>query len=139
MADTTMESALVALATALDAATTLEVIRNSDRPEKIPSGGLVVLRDGAQGEVEESFSPLRYHIQHVAEVVILAPTEDARDDALKDLSDALVANRTLTGAVEYVAIQPVSFDMADFDGAEGLRGALMPVELHYTVLGSPAG
>ena len=29
--------------------------------------------------------------------------------------------------------------MADFDGAEGCRGALLPVTLHYTTLGSPAG
>jgi hypothetical protein len=29
-------------------------------------------------------------------------------------------------------------DLADFDGAEGLRGALMPVALHYITTGSPA-
>lgn len=139
MPDTTMEAALAALASALDAATTVEVIRNSDRPEEVPAGGLVVLRDGAQAEVEESFSPLRYHVQHLAEVVVLAADEGTRDAILADLSAALVAARTLSGAVEWVGIQAVSFDLADFDGAEGLRGALMPVELHYTTLASPAG
>jgi hypothetical protein len=138
MADTTMETALAALASALDAATSVEVIRNSDRPEEVPSAGLVVLRDGAQTDAEESFSPLRYHVTHVAEVVILATTEGTRDAILQDLSSALAANRTLSGAVEWLAVQPVSFDLADFDGAEGLRGALMPVEIAYTVLASPA-
>lgn len=139
MADTTMEAALAALASALDAATTVEVIRNSDRPEDVPTAGLVVLRDGGQGDVEESFSPLRYHVQHVAEVVVMAPSEATRDAILDDLSTALVANRTLTGVVEWLAVQPVSFDLADFDAAEGVRGARMPVEMHYTTLASPAG
>ena len=139
MPDTTMEAALAALASALDAATTVEVIRNSDRPEAVPAAGLVILRDGSQAEVEETFSPLRYHVQHVVEVIVMATTETTRDAILDDLSTALVANRTLTSAIEYLAIGALSFDMADFDAAEGLRAALMPVELHYTTLASPAG
>lgn len=138
MASTAMEAALAALASALDAATTVEVIRNSDRPEEVPSAGLVVLRDGAQGEIEETFSPLRYHIQHQAEVVVLAPTEATRDTVLGALSDALAGNRTLSGAVESLDIGAISLDPADFDGAEALRCALMPVTLYYTTLGSPA-
>lgn len=139
MADTAMETALAALAAALTAATTVAVIRNADRPEEVPAAGLVVLRDGAQADIEESFSPLRYHIQHAAEVVVLAPDEAVRDTVLAALSAALVADRTLAGAVEWLDLQPVSLDMADFDGAEGCRGALLPVTLHYTTLGSPAG
>lgn len=139
MPDTTLETALAALASALDAATTVEVIRNSDRPEAVPAAGLITINDGAPGEVEETFSPLRYHVEHVAEVVVLAPTEAKRDEILADLSAALVANRTLSGAVEFLEVRPVSLDPADFDGAEALRCALMPVALHFTTLASPAG
>jgi hypothetical protein len=138
MSGSKMEAALAALATALDAATTVAVIRNSDRPEAIPATGLVVLRDGAQGEVEESFSPLRYHIEHVAEVVVLAPDEETRDDVLAELSTALAAARTLSGAIEYLVIDPISFDLGDYDAAEAVRAALMPVRMYYTTLASPA-
>ena len=138
MATTALETALAALASALDAATTVEVIRNSDRPEEVPSAGLVVLRDGAQADMIETFSPLRYHIEHVAEVVVLAPTESTRDTVLGALSSALASNRTLTGKVEALDIGAISLDPADFDGAEALRCALMPVTLYYTTLGSPA-
>jgi hypothetical protein len=139
MADTTMEAALAALAAALDAATAVEVIRNSDRPESVPAAGLVVLRDGAQAEAEETFSPLRYHVEHVAEVVVLAQDEATRDAVLSDLGLALAGNRTLGGAVEFLELRSVSFDPADFDGAEALRCALMPVALHYTTLATPTG
>ena len=139
MPDTTMEAALAALAAALDAATAVEVIRNSDRPEDVPAAGLVVLQDGSQGDTEQSFSPLRYHIDHTANVVVMAPSEAVRDGILGDLVPALVADRTLGGAVEWVEIGAVSFDMADFDAAEALRGAVLPVVMHYTTLASPAG
>jgi hypothetical protein len=139
MPDTTMEAALEALAAALDAATSASVIRNSDRPEAVPADGLVVLRDGAQDIEDESMSPLRYHIEHVAEVVIHADDEGTRDFVLADLSAALVADRTLSGAVDFLEVRAVSFEPADFDGAEAARGALMPVALHYTTLASPAG
>jgi hypothetical protein len=138
MPDTALETALAALASALDAATTVEVIRNSDRPEAIPAGGIVVVGDGEQTEVEETFFPLRYHIQHTAEVIVLAPTEAARDTLLGVLSAALVADRTLAGAVEWSQVEPVSFDLGDYEGAEAVRAARMPVALFYTTLGSPA-
>lgn len=139
MPDTTMEAALVALAAALDGATTAEVIRNATRPEEVPAAGLVVLRDGAQQDAEATFSPLRYHIDHGAEVVVHAPDEATRGTILKALAAALVANRTLGGAVEYLEVLPASLEDADLEGAAGIPGALMPVTLSYTTLGSPLG
>jgi hypothetical protein len=129
--------ALAALASVLGAATAVEVIRNSDRPEAVPAAGLITLNDGSQAVVDEVFSPLRYHVEHIADVVVLAQTEAKRDQILKVLSDALVGNRTLGGAVEFLQLRAVSLDPADFDGAEALRCALMPVALHYTTLASP--
>lgn len=139
MASTALEAALAALVAALDGATAAEVIRNASRPEEVPAGGLVVVRDGSQQEAEASMSPLRYHIEHGAEVVVHAPDAGSRDTLMKALSDALIADRTLGGAVEYLDVGAISLDDADFDGAAGIPGALMPVVLSYTTLGSPAG
>jgi hypothetical protein len=136
---TAIETALAALASALDAATSAPVIRNSDRAEDVPAAGLVVLRDGEQVDAEETFSPLRYHVNHQAEVIVIAPDETDRDALLEALSDALVANRTLSGAVEWLEVLPVSLDLGDYEGAEAARGARMPVLLHYTTLGGPVG
>jgi hypothetical protein len=134
-----IETALAALAAILDAATMAPVIRNADRPEAIPAGGIILLRDGEQTEVDESYSPLRFHIQHTAEVIIVAASESDRNTLLGVASAAIVANRTLTGAVEHTQIEPVSFDLGDYEGAEAVRAARMPVALFYTTLDSPAG
>ena len=139
MAATALETALAALVATLDGAVAAEVIRNATRPEDVPAAGLVVVRDGAQQDAEATMSPLRYHIDHGAEVVIHAPDEDTRDALLKALSDALVADRTRGGAVEFLEVGVVGLDDADFDGSAGVPGALMPVVLSYTTLGSPAG
>lgn len=139
MADTALETALSALVAALDGATAAEVIRNATRPEDVPAAGLVVVRDGAQQEAEASMSPLRYHIEHGAEVVVHAPDAATRDTLLAGLAAALVADRTLGGAVEFLEVGAIGLDDADFDGVAGVPGALMPVVLSYTTLGSPAG
>ncbi len=139
MAATAIETALAALAATLEAATTALVIRNVDRPETVPAGGMVLVRDGEQAEVEETLSPLRYHVQHMAEVVVIGSDEATRDTMLKAMSDALIADRTLGGATEWLGIEPISLDLADFEGAEAIRAARMPVMLHYQTLASPAG
>lgn len=139
MPDTTMEAALAALATVLAGAVSAEVIRNATRPEDVPAAGLVVLRDGAQQESEATFSPLRYHIDHGAEVVVHAQDEATRSTLLAALAAALIADRTLGGAVEYLDIGVAGLDDADFEGSAGIPGALMPVTLSYTTLGSPLG
>ena len=139
MADTTLETALLALVSALDGSTTAEVIRSATRPEEVPAAGLVVVRDGSQQEAEMSMSPLRYHIDHGAEVVVHAPDEATRDTLIAGLAAALVADRTLGGAVEYLEVGAISLDDADFDGSAGIPGAQLPVTLSYTTLGSPAG
>ena len=133
----TMETALAALAATLDAATAAEVIRNADRPENVGHYGLVIQRDGAQTDAEATFSPLRYHVEHTAEVVVFAPDEASRATLAATLAAALIADRTLGGAVEFLEVSPASLDDADFDGAPGIPGLSMPVVLSYTVLGSP--
>ena len=147
MADTVLETALAALVDALEAAVAgaeptdpaPEVIRNADLPEEVPEIGLIILRDGAQGGVEESFSPLRYHVEHTAEVVVLAPDEGGRDALVALVSAGLVEDRTLGGEVEWLQVDPVSLDVAEFEGAAGVLAVALPVTMAYTTLASPAG
>ena len=53
-------------------------------PERVPSAGLLILRDGEPGEPEVTLSPLRYHYQHRAEIeaVVQGATRDAAFDTL---------------------------------------------------------
>lgn len=37
-----------------------EVKRNQDKPERIPAGGIVIVRDGDPGNPEYTLSPLAY-------------------------------------------------------------------------------
>jgi hypothetical protein len=77
------ETILAALYTRLSAlpATTL---RGDVLPERVPTAGLLILRDGEPGEPEVTLSPLRYHYQHRAEIeaVVQGATRDATFDTL---------------------------------------------------------
>ena len=43
-------------------------LRGDVLPERVPTAGLLILRDGEPGEPEVTLSPLRYHYQHRAEI-----------------------------------------------------------------------
>ena len=43
-------------------------LRGDVLPERLPTAGLLILRDGEPGEPEVTLSPLRYHYQHRAEI-----------------------------------------------------------------------
>lgn len=65
------EQVLQALFTRLSALSATEVRRNISLPVKIPSSGLVVLRDGNIGEPEILLSPVCYVFHHRAEIEVL--------------------------------------------------------------------
>jgi hypothetical protein len=54
-----------------------------------------------------------------------------------DISDAIVADRTLGGVVEWAQPQSPSFDDLDFEGAASVRAASVPVELWFTTSETP--
>lgn len=53
---------------------------NEALPEKVPAGGLLILRDGDPGEPETILSPLSYYWQHLAslEVFVRGRSDAAR-------------------------------------------------------------
>jgi len=131
------EAILSALFETLRTNLTASVRRNEALPEKVPSAGLVNLRDGEPGEPEILLSPLSYLWRHRAplEVVISGGTQAERDAALDTLlitiGATLEPDRTLGGLVDYLEIGPPSFEIVPIEGAAPVKGAVVPVILHY--------
>ncbi|MDT8854385.1 hypothetical protein RNZ50_04915 [Paracoccaceae bacterium Fryx2] len=61
-------------------------------PERVPTGGLLILRDGEPGEPEVTLSPLRYYYQPQAEIEAVVQGA-ARDTAC----DFVRAGGTMAG------------------------------------------
>lgn len=110
------------------------VLRGAVLPERIPAGGLVILRDGDPGEPEVTLSPLRYHYRHVAEVEVVvqgAGHEEGFDRICRGLGDLYGDDRTLGGLCDWVegqAPEPVDLPI---EGAPSLKAAIIPIILHY--------
>ena len=110
-------------------------LRGEVLPERIPTAGLLILRDGEPGEPEVTLSPLTYHYQHRAEIeaVVQGTDRDAAFDTLiASIGMALAADRTLGGLCDWVeaeAPQPVDLPV---EGAASLKAAVIPVVLHYS-------
>ena len=134
---TPRETILSALLTTLQTIPNATVLRSEVLPERVPAGGLVILRDGEPGEPEVTMSPLQYHWRHRAEieVIVQGRTPAARDATFDSLAaaigTALAGDRTLGGLCDWVepeAPQPVDLPV---DGAQALKAAVIAVTLHY--------
>ncbi len=110
-------------------------VRGDVLPERVPTAGLLILRDGEPGEPEVTLSPLRYHYQHRGEIeaVVQGASRDAAFDTLcASVGAALAADRTLGGLCDWVEAEaPRPVDLA-VDGAASLKAAVIPVMLHYS-------
>ena len=111
------------------------VLRGDVLPERIPSTGLIILRDGKPGEPEVTLSPLTYFYEHRAELEVVIQAGIGRDalfDALTaSIGTALATDRTLGGLCDWVdaeAPEPVDLPI---DGAATLKAAVITVILHY--------
>jgi hypothetical protein len=112
-------------------------LRGEILPERVPTAGLLILRDGEPGDPEVTLSPLRYHYQHRAEIeaVVQGAARDAAFDTLTtSIGTALAADRTLGGFCDWVeaeAPRPVDLPV---EGAASLKAAIIPVVLHYSTV-----
>ncbi|RAI55162.1 hypothetical protein [Roseicella frigidaeris] len=114
-----------------------KVLRNETVPQRLPTGGLVVVRDGETVEETAILSPLAWAIEHRADVEVVAATGALLDALLVDVAAAIAGDRTLGGAVEWAQAGAPSFDDAEAEGAAAARAASIPVALFFTVAGSP--
>ena len=114
-------------------------LRGDVLPERVPTAGLLILRDGEPGEPEVTLSPLRYHYQHRAELEVVVQASNGRasafDTLIAAIGTALEAERTLGGLCDWVEPEaPASVDLP-IEGAAALKAAAITVVLHYTTTG----
>lgn len=110
-------------------------LRGEILPERVPAGGMLILRDGEPGEPAVTLSPLRYHYQHRSEIetIVQGPDRDAGYDTLSaSIGAALAVDRTLGGLCDWIEAEaPRPIDLP-VEGATGLKAAVIPVVLHYS-------
>ena len=119
---------------------TLDVVvkRNDPLPQKIPDGGMVILRDGNVGEPEVLLSPPYYIFTHRTEleVIVQKETPAERDQALDDLlvqvGELLQEDPQLGGEVDFMHADPPEFVDEVVDGGVTIKGAVVPIVLEYT-------
>lgn len=102
------ETAILALASALQS-TGAVIERNTpvDLTMNVPASGLVIIRDGNPGDPEIILGHLDYQYDHEAEIEVYVRASGSQIDAAFDtlrlaVGQALIANRTLGGAVMWV-------------------------------------
>ncbi len=133
-----MPSAREAVLTALHARlSTLPAtaLRGDVLPERIPSDGLLILRDGEPGEPELTLSPVAYHYQHRAEIEAVvqgADRDTAFDTLCASIGAAIAADRTLGGLCDWVEAEAPRLVDLPVEGAASLKAAVIPIILHYT-------
>ncbi len=121
----------------------LLVLRGETTPQRLPPGGLVVIRDGETVEETAILSPLAWAVEHRAEVeVSVSGATPAARNALLDallvaIAAAIASDRTLGGAVEWAQPGAPDFEDVEFEGAAAARAASVPITLFFTVAGSP--
>jgi hypothetical protein len=136
---TVRETAITALLALVQTLPGITVVRNAAWPERVPPGGLVVVRDGETVEEEAMLSPLAYGITQRADVEVFAVDETQRDAIIAALAAAISADRTLGGAVEWAEVGSPDYDTVAPEAATVVAAATVPVRLIFTVLGDAAG
>jgi hypothetical protein len=132
------EQVLEALRTVLETVSDAVVQRNSVLPEKIPNGGLIILRDGDPGEPEQSLGGFgNAYYQHAVEIEMYveegdAPARDAAFGALlQEIGTALETEPTFGGlafGLTYGRPEPAIQAIA---GAPAIKSATLTVTVDY--------
>lgn len=137
---TTREAILQALLAALKTVPDATILREEVLPERVPTAGLLILRDGDPGAPEVTLSPLTYHYEHRAEieVVVQSKTPAARaaafDTIVQAIGAALATDRSLGGFCDWTEAQPPQPVDLPVEGAAALKAAIIPVILTYTTV-----
>ena len=132
------EQVLGALKALLETVAGVNIERNSVLPEKIPDGGLIILRDGDPGQPEQGLSGVgSTYYQHSVEVEIYVEEGDAAardaafDDLLQQIGVALEADPTLGGLAFGLTYGRPEPSIEALAGAPAIKGATLPVTVDY--------
>jgi hypothetical protein len=132
------EQVLEGLRAELETVAGVTVERNRVLPEKIPAGGLIIVRDGDPGEPEQALGDFgNAYYQHAVEIGIYveegdAAARDAAFDALlQQIGVAIEADPTLGGlafGLTYGRPEPAIEAIA---GAPAIKSATLSVTVDY--------
>ena len=132
------EQVLEALRTLLETVPNASVERNSVLPEKVPDGGLIILRDGDPGEPEQALGGFRnayYHHAVEVEVYVEGGDAAARDGAfnalLQQIGTALEADPSLGGLAFGLTYGRPGLAIEAVAGAEAIKSATLSVRVDY--------
>lgn len=139
------ETAILALAAAIRPALgSVPLLRDEARPIELPRAGLAILRTGETKSAEAILSPLSYSVEHEAELVLFYASSDAAaraaalDTMIASVVGAVVAARTLGGAVEWAQPGAPIFETDEAEGTTPVGAATLPIALWFTTPDSPA-
>ena len=114
------------------------VERNSVLPEKVPDGGLIILRDGDPGEPEQALGGFgKAYYQHAVEIEVYveegdAAARDAAFDALlQQIGVALEADPTLGGLAFGLTYGRPESNIEAVPGAPAIKSATLTVTVDY--------
>ena len=140
-----IEQILTALTDRLRAVLKAKVERNTAAPEKIPAGGLIVLRDGDPGEPEQALGGVgSVYYSHAVEIEVYVEAADAakRDaafDALvQKIGAAFDADPALGGLAFGMTYGRPEIDTEAVAGAPAIKSGTIETIVEYeteTLLG----
>src|SRR5688500_9482882 len=132
------EEVLEALRAALEAVPDAVVERNNVLPEKIPDGGLIILRDGDPGEPEQALGGLgNVCYQHAVEIEVYVEEGDAAaraaafDALLQQIGVALGTDTTLGGLAFGLTYGRPEPSIEAVAGAPAIKSATLTVTVDY--------
>ena len=132
------EQMLEALRALLETVPGAAVERNSVLPEKIPEGGLIVLRDGDPGEPEQALGGFgSTYYQHAVEIEVYLEKGDAAvrdaafDDLLQQIGAALEDDPTLGGLAFGLTYGRPEPSIEAVAGAPAIKTATLSVTVDY--------
>jgi len=132
------EQVLDALRSLLETLPDAVVERNSVLPEKVPDGGLIILRDGDPGEPEQALGGFgSTYYQHAVEIEVYveegdAAARDAAFDALlQEIGAALEPDPTLGGLAFGLTYGRPEPSIEAVAGAPAIKTATLSVTVDY--------
>jgi hypothetical protein len=131
------EQVLDALKALLETVPDAVIQRNTVLPEKVPDGGLIILRDGDPGEPEEALGGFgSTYYQHAVEIEVYVEEGDAaaRDAAFDDLLQigaALEADSALGGLAFGLTYGRPEPSIEAVAGAPAIKTATLTVTVDY--------
>jgi hypothetical protein len=114
------------------------VQRNIVLPEKVPAGGLIIVRDGDPGEPEQALGGFgSTYYQHGVEVEVYVEEGDAAardtafDDLIQQIGTALDADPTLGGLAFGLTYGRPEPSIEAVAGAPAIKSATLTVTVDY--------